>query len=133
MPYILMIREFFSDVPFLGWFIISPLALTGGVLFWNFLSFLIVLGQRLICGKFFISPGQKRLFLIGAGGTTGIQLLIYIYVGYVYFTDHLLRDCGFPVIYFLSLALLLIAAVHFFILLISSVVGRFKARRGRTV
>ena len=133
MPYILMIRECFAEIPILGWFITSPAVLSGGVLFWNFLSFLVVLGQKFSCGDFFTGSRQKRLFLIGAGGTTGIQLLIYIYVGSVYFTDHLLRDCGFPVIYFLSLALLLIAAVHFFILLISSVVGLFKARRGRTV
>ena len=132
MPYILMIREFFSDVPFLGWFVTAPVALTGGVLFWNFLSLLIVLGQRLICRKFFISPGQKRLFLIGAGGTTGIQLLIYIFIGISTSVAFTLREC-FPVIYFLTLALLLIAAVHFFILLISSVFGTFKARRDRTL
>ncbi len=132
MPYIIMIQDCFADVPFLGWFVTAPAGLTGGVLFWNFLSLLIVLGQRLICRKFFISPGQKRLFLIGAGGTTGIQLLIYIFIGISTSVAFTLREC-FPVIYFLTLALLLIAAVHFFILLISSVVGLFKARRGRTL
>ena len=132
MNYVLLTQDFLRETAVIGWWGLSPVALTGGVLFWNFLSLLIVLGQRLICGKVFISPGQKRLFLIGAGGTTGIQLLIYIFIGISTSVAFTLREC-FPVIYFLTLALLLIAAVHFFILLISSVFGTFKARRDRTL
>ncbi len=133
MNYVLLTQDFLRETAVIGWWGLSPVALTGGVLFWNFLSLLIVLGQRLICRKFFISPGQKRLFLIGAGGTTGIQLLIYIYVGLGFLLISPFLEYGFPVIYFLTLALLLIAAIHFFILLISFFVGLFKARRDRTL
>ena len=133
MNYVLLTQDFLRETAVIGWWGLSPVALTGGVLFWNFLSLLIVLGQKLSFGNFFTGPRQKRLFLIGAGGTTGIQLLIYIYVGLGFLLLSSFLEYGFPVIYFLTLVLLFIAAAHFFILLISSVVGIFNARRNKTL
>ena len=126
MNYVLLTQDFFRETAVIGWWGLSPVALTGGVLFWNFLSFLIVLGQKHSFGNLFTGPRQKRLFLIGAGGTMGIQLLIYIFIGWGFLIFSSFLKYGFPVIYFLTLTLLLIAAVHFFILLISFIVGRFK-------
>ncbi len=127
---VLMIRNFLGNIPILGWCVTAPLALTCGVIFWNFLSFLILVAQRVMTGTPFSGRRQKRLFSVFAGGTTVAQLLIYLCVGKVYMLGSSLPESCFPFFYFLTLALILIAVVYFFTLLVSFLAARVKVRNG---
>ncbi|MGI5873835.1 MAG: hypothetical protein ACOX8R_04165 [Bacillota bacterium] len=105
--------EAVRDIPVLGWWATTPAALACGSLFWNFLSLLTLAPRRAAEGKAFASRRQRRLFFLCVGATTGIQLLIYLYVGLIYVSGLTLKPYGFPVIYFLSLALILVTAAYF--------------------
>lgn len=129
MLYVQMTQDFFRDISFLGWWAVIPTFLAGGVMLWNLFSCLLIVLQKILTGTPFVNLRQKKVFATVIGGTTGMQLLIYIYIRQKYFLSMDSENPAYPVIYFLTLALLLIAAIYFFALLISFIVAQLKLRK----
>ncbi len=143
MQYVESAMLFLGDIPVIGWWAVTPSAIVCGAFFWNALSCLALTGRWLLGGRkaIFNSKRERNVFLSFAAGTSVLELLISVYT-FLYYSrgvnrvdsvdasSYMLQEHGYPFLYFLALALILISAVFFFCFLIRTIVvcaGRLKS------
>lgn len=138
MQYVGSAMLFLGDIPVIGWWAVTPSAIVCGAFFWNALSCLVLIGRWLLRGRKAVctSKRKRNVFLSFVAGTSVMELFISAYTFLYYSTwslassfdtvdasPYMLQEHGYPFLYFLALALILISAVFFLCFVISAIIS----------